>query len=333
MWFSYYVCEKSDGQRYLLLCTSDPSTGSEAIFLIDRRNDYWLIQGNPHFPVKGDDTFQRFHTNTLIDGELVYDKEKDGSQRAKFLVFDCLVIDKKPLMGRTLDKRLAYFQDYFYGPYKALLRKFPQEVPYMPFIVEMKQMQFGYATEMMFKDVLPKLPHGNDGLIFTCRGSAYQFGTDPHILKWKPENENSIDFKLTLEWDAVKPDEIDRAEGVTEPYIDYDAIPTCNLFVGGDGDTDKWFGAMHLEPEEWEALKMRGEPLNGRIAECYMDEKKRWRFMKFRDDKDRGNYHTVVEAVIESIKDRVTADELVGMAKQIKDAYKQRNPPGAPPKQ
>ena len=119
MWFSYYVCEKSDGQRYLLLCTTDPGSGAEAIFLIDRRNDYWLIGGNPHFPVKGDETFQRFHTNTLIDGELVYDKEKDGSQRAKFLVFDCLVIDKKPLMGRTLDKRLAYFQDYFYGPYKA----------------------------------------------------------------------------------------------------------------------------------------------------------------------------------------------------------------------
>lgn len=336
---SYYVCEKSDGQRYLLYCTTDPATQGESIFLIDRRNDYWLVQGNPHFPLKEDPTFQRFHTNTLIDGELVLDREKDGSLRAKFLVFDCLVIDKKPLIARTLDKRLAYFQDYFYGPYKNLLRAFPEEVPYMPFIVEMKQMQFGYATEMMFKDVLPKLPHGNDGLIFTCRGSAYQYGTDPHILKWKPENENSIDFKLTLEFPIVKLDEQDRAEGVSEPWADYDAIPICNLDVGGDNDSDEWFGTMHLEPEEWEALKKRGEPLDQRIVECYMDEQKRWRFMKFRDDKDKGNYHTVVKGVIESIRDRVTADELMANAKAIKDEWKKRqaadaakSKAGAPPK-
>lgn len=194
----------------------------------------------------------------------------------------------------------------------------------MPFIVEMKQMQLGYATEMMFKDVLPNLPHGNDGLIFTCRGSPYQYGTDPHILKWKPENENSIDFKLTLDFPLRKPDAQDKMEGIEESWVDYDAKPNCTLDVGGEDDTDEWFGEMYLEDDEWEALKARGEPLNKRIVECYMDEKKRWRFMKFRDDKDRGNYHTVVKGVIESIRDRVTADELIANAKGIKDEWKKR---------
>jgi mRNA guanylyltransferase len=39
-------------------------------------------------------------------------------------------------------------------------------------------MEVSYGVEMMFRDVLPNLPHGNDGLIFTCRTSQYKFGTD-----------------------------------------------------------------------------------------------------------------------------------------------------------
>ena len=39
-------------------------------------------------------------------------------------------------------------------------------------------MELSYAIEKMFNEVLPSLKHGNDGLIFTCRNSAYRFGTD-----------------------------------------------------------------------------------------------------------------------------------------------------------
>lgn len=47
--------------------------------------------------------------------------------------------------------------------------------------VEFKKMEFSYAIQMMFQDVLPNLPHGNDGLIFTCRTSPYKFGTDQNM--------------------------------------------------------------------------------------------------------------------------------------------------------
>jgi mRNA guanylyltransferase len=329
---SYYVCEKSDGQRYLLFCTSDPETGAEAHFLIDRRNDYWFTPGL-HFPIKDDPKFQSFHLNTLIDGELVLDRLPNGSVRAKYLVFDCLILDRKSLMTRTLDKRLAYFKDWMFEPYQELLRRFPEEVQYMPFVVELKPMQFPYAMEMMFRQVLPSLPHGNDGLIFTCRSTDYKHGTDPHILKWKPENENSVDFRTALEFERVQPDARDRAEGVTEPWIDYDAVPTVNLMVwAGDREGDRWYGTMHLEPEEWEGLKALGEPLDERVVECYMDERKRWRYMRFRDDKDKANHISTVESVIESIRDRVTEKELIGSAKRIRDEWKRRagQPPGPP---
>lgn len=322
---SYYVCEKSDGMRYLLYLTSN-ERGEEIHYLIDRRNDYWYMapeQGTLHFPIPGDE--MGHHINTVVDGELVMDNI-GGKLQPRFLVFDCMVIDGNTLMNRTLDKRLAYFKERIFTPYRSLLEKYPSEIQFMHFLVSMKSTQFAYGMEMMFRQILPNLPHGNDGLIFTCRMTDYKPGTDPHILKWKPEHENSIDFRLTLDFPQVQPDEQDIAEGITQPYIDYDAQPTCNLHmhVGDDKDHDSWYATLHLEPEEWENMKALQEPLEDRITECYMDAKKRWRFMRWRDDKKDANHFSTVHSVIESITDRVTEKDLIAAAGKIRHEWKLR---------
>ena len=320
---SFYVCEKSDGFRYLLYLTQD-AQGGEIHYLIDRKNDYWFIpKGGLHFPIPRD--VAGFHIDTLIDGELVLDKLADGTTQPKYLVFDCMVLDGNSLMNRTLDKRLAYFKERIFDPYKQLLNAYPEEKQYMHFIVELKSMQFSYAIEMMFRQILPSLPHGNDGLIFTCRMTDYKAGTDPNILKWKPESENSVDFRLCLDFPQIHPDEQDRAEGITEPYYDYDALPICNLHVNvGKGEEDSWYSTMFLEPSEWESLKSLNQPLNDRIVECYMDSRKHWRYMRFRDDKTVANHSSTVESVIESIMDRVTEKDLIAAAKGIRDEWKRR---------
>lgn len=309
--------------RYLLYLTTD-SQHEEIHYLIDRKNDYWYIpKGALHFPVPRD--VQGFHINTLIDGELVFDKLPDGTQQAKYLVFDCMVLDGNSLMNRTLDKRLAYFKERIFDPYKALLDEYPEEKQYMHFIVDLKSFQVSYAVEMMFRQILPSLPHGNDGLIFTCRMTDYHPGTDPNILKWKPEAENSIDFRLQLEFPLVQPDVQDRAEGITEPYEDYDALPVCNLHMyAGDREEDPWYASMYIDESEWSLLKAKKEPLNDRIVECYMDAQKRWRFMRFRDDKTNANHKSTVYSVIESITDRVTERDLIVAAKGIRDEWKRR---------
>jgi mRNA guanylyltransferase len=323
---SYYVCEKSDGIRYLLYFTADEA-GNELHYLIDRKNDYWFIHHrNLHFPIKGDD--QRFHTRTLADGELVMDDGPDGTKVPRFLVFDCLVLDGKDLMARTLDKRLAYFQENVMNPYRDLFRRYPEELPYQAFQMAMKDMQLGYGIEKMFREVLPSLKHGNDGLIFTCRNTAYQFGTDPHILKWKPVHENTIDFRLRLAFPAAEPDDADRADGVVEPYVDYDALPRAELLVyWGDtagGEPYQPFAELHLTEDEWEALKALGDPLQNRIVECAMDESGRWRLYRFRDDKAEANHISTVRSVMDSIRDSVSEQELLDAAPAIKEAWKLR---------
>ena len=319
------MCEKSDGIRYLLYSTVDEE-GGEAHYLIDRKNDYWFITNRSlHFPLENN--LQAFHKETLVDGELVWDSLGDDKQEPRFLVFDCLVMDGNKLMDRTLDKRLAYFKERLYTPYKKLFKEFPDELKFQPFVVEMKPFQLAYGIEMMFKQVLPNLKHGNDGLIFTCRNTPYRHGTDPHILKWKPPEENTIDFRLKLHFSTVEPDEAERREGITEPFVDYDSVPKAELLIfKGDSGLDRYepFADLLITEDEWETLKGLGDPLNDRVIECNQDEQNRWRLLRFRDDKNEANHKSTVTSVLESINDRVSDKDLYRAAGPIRDSWKSR---------
>ncbi|WEW57805.1 Dcp1p-Dcp2p decapping enzyme complex alpha subunit [Emydomyces testavorans] len=323
----YYVCEKTDGIRCLMyFARGEPDSETPEIhYLIDRKNDYRYVPGL-HFPMPDDESFQSFHVDTIVDGELVNDVYEDGTGQLKFYVFDCLVLDGTSLMHRTLDKRLAYFKEKVLKPYNAMYKKFPEEKQHRAFAVEDKSTQFSYGIEMMFRDIIPKVKkiHGNDGLIFTCRSTPYKIGTDEHILKWKPPEENTVDFRMRLEFPVVDPDSEDESEGMTEAYPDYDAIPTCHLFVLYRQNEYQHWGTMYLDEAEWDALKVLQKPLDDTIVECYRDEHARWRFLRFRDDKTDANHISTVEKVLESIEDRVTEDDLIRVAPAIKAAWKKR---------
>lgn len=238
----YYICEKSDGVRCLLYSTHDD--GKELHYLIDRKNDYYWAAGL-HFPVENDPEFTQFHVATLLDGELLYDTYPDGRLVLKYLAFDCLKIDGMNLMERTLDKRLAYFFDKIAEPFRKMCLAHPGDVHLLPFRVEKKQFELAYGIGKMFHETLPKLKHGNDGLIFTCRTTPYRFGTDPNILKWKEAFENTVDFRLSLSIPLAEPDPSDPNR---EPFPDYDAIPTLNLEAKyGEGDY-RPFATLYVSP-------------------------------------------------------------------------------------
>lgn len=272
-----------------------------------------------------------FHKDTIIDGELVIDTLENGTTQVKYLVFDCMYLDNINLMHRSLDKRLAYFTEHVFKPYEDLYKKYPDEVQHLPFIMECKTQLLAYGMQMMFLQELGKLKHGNDGLIFTCRSTEYHPGTDPHILKWKPANENSIDFKLSFDFHMLQPDDVDRAEGINQPYPDYDTNPICNLLAWNGSSPNNpqheefiHYGILSLTDLEWTRLKSLNEPLNDRIVECYMDTNKQWRFMRFRDDKEAPNHISTVTSVIESIRDGVTEQDLIKKAGDIRTEWKRR---------
>src|SRR5271169_2014492 len=166
----------------------------------------------------------------MLDGEIVLDVLEDGTDQLKFLVFDALIVDGKNLMQRNLSNRLGVLHFYIMLIGSTLwswclshTRHMSNNIQWYSrmcllckdrcglsnFRVEDKSMQFAYGIDMMFRDILPRLAHGNDGLIFTSLDGEYICGTDPHMyildnsvtynrLKWKPDDENSIDFRLNL---------------------------------------------------------------------------------------------------------------------------------------
>ncbi|PNS17422.1 hypothetical protein CAC42_7105 [Sphaceloma murrayae] len=335
----YFICEKTDGIRCLMYITfflDEAGQRRESIFLIDRKNDFYYIDNESfHFPLPNG-PLESFHTETLADGELVLDTYPDGHTIRRYMVFDCLALDGQSIMHRTLDKRLGIFRSNVLRPQEELFRKFPDEKQQQPFEVIMKQMEKGYGIEMMLKDVLPKLTHGNDGLVFTCRTTPYQAGTDPNILKWKPPHENTIDFRLQL---GPFP-KLGTANGYVngngsavadDDDVDWDGCPKLLLLVNEGRDKQRHFGDLFVTDDEWTSMKSMNEMLDGRIIECYKDNEGRWRYKRekdgtprFRDDKTEANHISTVESVLESIEDAVSEQDLLRHAPEIRHAWKRR---------
>ncbi|KAK5118398.1 hypothetical protein LTR62_002912 [Meristemomyces frigidus] len=338
----YFMCEKTDGIRCLLFLTQIPGEygPQEAQFLIDRKNDYYFIRppgGDgitltiptpPPKGAKGDFNVGSFHLGTLLDGEIVKQRLKDGTERITYLMFDILALDGENITTSTFDKRLAKLGLNVARPFRKFAAAYPQDVGAFPLQLDLKEMQFPYVVAHMFEHIIPTLPHGNDGLIFTCVDTQYVSGTDPHIVKWKPPQENTIDFKLVLGDFPIIEDE----EG---SYPDWDAQPEMELHVNHGGGAEggyQYFAAMAFTAAEWSACKSLHEILDGRIIECFRDpDTGAWRpklehdgAPRFRDDKTDANHISTVNSVLQSIKDAITEQDLLHEATEIKVCYKKR---------
>jgi mRNA guanylyltransferase len=251
----------------------------------------------------------------------------DGTKKLRYLVFDCVVLDGEPLMGRPLDKRIGRYFEFVDKPLKQFYQRHAEDAKTFAFEVRFKAMDKPYALEEMFNHKLPNLPHGNDGLVFTCKGTTYVSGTDEHILKWKPAHENSIDFKLSLGAFPLTTYE----DGITSE--DFDAKPAFDLLVWQGEGNYTFFANLYITDADWEAMKSLHQQLDGRIIECYKDTQGRWRFKaeadgtpRFRDDKKTANHISTVRKVLESIEDGVTQEELMGAAPMIMRSWKRRHP-------
>ena len=331
----YFMCEKTDGLRCLLfLHWQDNGSGFEpATFLFDRKNNYYNVQPPFRIPYyKNQDAPDQFLFGTILDGELVHDQYPgEPTPRLNYYVFDCLAVDGENVTGKTLDKRLGRLQEWVLKPYNSMLTKtFGQSITpddLKPFALKPKKTYPAYALQEMFNNVLPVLKHGNDGLIFTCRTTRYEFGTDRHILKWKPPHENTIDFKLQLgEFPLIDPQ--DGEDGLIP---DYDALPSpIHLLVQHNQSQYHPFATLTLTPSEWSILKALNQRLDGRIIECYRSPSGHWKYKteadgspRWRDDKKDANHISTVNSVLASIEAPVTELDLLANEENIKrEVYK-----------
>ena len=347
----YYVCEKTDGLRLLMLVIVNGVTGEQGCFMIDRENNFYLVNGFrfPKLPSrKKEELLETLQDGTLIDGELVIQTNPVTKiQELRYLMFDCLAINGRSLIQSPTSSRLAHLGKEFFKPYYDLRSFYPDRCTVFPFKLSMKHMDFAYDLVKVAQS-LSKLPHKSDGLIFTPVKMPYQIGTkDSFLLKWKPEQENSVDFKLVLDIPMVEDTSLPRKDP-HRWYYNYDVKPIFNLYVwlgGADvnsrlknfdtpfdaGEMEvleksyKKFGELDISDAKWQELKNLEQPLNGRIVECAKDQETgEWTMLRFRDDKLNGNHASVVQKVLESINDAVSLEDLGDIVPDIKMTWDER---------
>ncbi|GIQ82851.1 hypothetical protein KIPB_004070, partial [Kipferlia bialata] len=209
----FRVCEKTDGTRFLMLFAVVPR-GMEHVrpgptcFLVGREWDIYAIRQLL--------TGRNFPDQTLLDGELVIDvSRRSGRVYPRFYVFDALHYRSSPLVNRDLMKRLQA-AEVIAGVYAKLLQqmdasktggivqpegtsKAQRQRSQAPLIhIVQKAMFKKTLVRGLFDKVIPRLPHRTDGVILTPRMDPYVNGTCFRILKWKPLNQNTVDFQLRV---------------------------------------------------------------------------------------------------------------------------------------
>ncbi|KAG8858514.1 Dcp1p-Dcp2p decapping enzyme complex alpha subunit [Tulasnella sp. 330] len=312
----YWVCEKSDGIRVLLFIMLVPDTNEQEI---DRKNDYRQVDGLyfPHF----DDPRMGLR-DTLLDGELVVDTSALGLETMRLVAFDCIAVDGASIIETSLTSRYDKLQQWVVQPFEKMLRDIPAMGSTLPFEIKVKRMERSYNVELILKEVIPKLEHKHDGLIYTCASSEYVMWADDRLLKWKPPSENSIDFKLELRFPPSKL----HGEG-----LNYYCKPTFVLLQWCGGRKYDFFGTMRITDEEWEQMKETWEKYNNRLVEVtWNSQEKNWKILRFRDDKTDANHMDIVAKILISMADGVEVDELVRGASKVRTAWKLRESKGQP---
>lgn len=218
----YLVCEKTDGERHLLLQTNDK------IYLLDRSNRVLITnlkavarskfhsassrssgsketsEGKKISPTKNAENVQLDDSGAdcLLDGELVVDKYADGREELIFLVFDAMVIFGRDITFYNMVERLQIALKQFVQSsrctYPAISCEGEPRVrrQFRNFQFAMKDF-FDLRDFKQLRNI--KYPHESDGFIFSPVVDKYVPSTSTRLFKWKPPELNTIDFQLRVE--------------------------------------------------------------------------------------------------------------------------------------
>jgi hypothetical protein len=167
----YVVCEKSDGVRHVLV--SCFYGDKKMCVLVNRAFDMTLVPLNlPRSAYQG----------TIFDGELV---EKT------FLVYDAVIVSGSTVKHLCLHKRLETAETVINGILK---------IKSDPVAIKLKKFFNLKHFKQFITEHLPTVTGPIDGLVFTPVNEHVKTGTHETMFKWKPRDNNTIDFQCKR-WD------------------------------------------------------------------------------------------------------------------------------------
>ncbi|GKT27423.1 hypothetical protein ADUPG1_013823 [Aduncisulcus paluster] len=201
----YHICEKTDGVRYLLFSNRlTQSFGKQVVDETTKRR--CILVGRKWDIINIPLNFCGFDVGpgVLFDGELVIDTVKTAKGERKIMsyyVFDCLYFGASTL-HLTLMKRLekAMMLIHHINSFRLDVMKAGPKHKHTKLLsqlqLRMKQYYPKDQLAKLFYSVIPKLPHGNDGVIFTPALDPYKRHTCERLIKWKPMQDNTTDFAI-----------------------------------------------------------------------------------------------------------------------------------------
>lgn len=221
---------------------------------------------------------------------MVIDKD-NGVEYPRYLAYDVIVYDSKDVSKSSFypDRYSIIEKEIMGGRHRAMKEgRLVRERE--PISVRIKQFWELTAAKSLLGDKFAKqLSHEPDGLIFQPAKEPYNPGPASDVLKWKPLNMNSVDFKLKIVTES--------GPGILPRKIGH-------LFVGG---LDRPFGQM---------TSIKGcKEYNNKIIECKY-EKGQWVFMRERTDKTYPNSYNTAQAVCHSIREPVSTEILLDFIEQ-----------------
>jgi len=270
----YMVSWKADGNRYMLYIENEDN-----IFFLTRSLQLWRVFGL-RFPRLNN--LDSHLTDTLLDGEMVTDIF-DGQKIPRFLIYDVICLDGTLVAGQRFDKRLAKIQGVIVEARRKarLAQIIPREGE--PFKIASKGF---FMLEHAKKTWEMPVTHEKDGLIFQPVDKPYEGGTCPFILKWKPPNLNSIDFRVQIREERQ------------------------------NGCLPEWYVFLHVSNHENPVDRFKLDKDNQEYRDYHnkivemVKENRRWKIIRERTDKLTPNSYQTALATWKSIREPVTEEIL-----------------------
>lgn len=304
------------GKRCLLLLSKQDNCGTfeEAQYLIDRKNSYHRMTRLVRVPRSRGIVCElnNWHHETLLDGELVEDRDSSGRKRLIYMVFDCLLINGTNLTNFGFQTRYRHLVVDVFGPYNEFAKARPSTSLLQPFFMRLKDWKPLSDLSTTFAHIREKKSLASDGIIFIPKNEPYVSGTDNRTIKWKEPTDLTVDFQLQRHRarDGNGESALDSANKKQQDYDLFARYGNCNY---------KFYASLFLEDSTRHALHHAWKNSRSRIIECFFDpEILGWKpklaengTPRFWDDKNHANHISVVQDVEESIRDVIDEHELI----------------------
>ncbi|OQR79899.1 mRNA-capping enzyme-like [Tropilaelaps mercedesae] len=288
----HVVSWKADGTRYMMVIA-----GRDSVYFLDRDNAVFKVDGIV-FPRRKRPN--EHLSRTLLDGEMVIDVHQ-GRNVPRYLIYDIVFFEEfRSIREAPFSVRVQCINREIIGERRNAYEQRLINLDSEPFRVRIKQFYDVTATEKFFGEKFrSQVSHEVDGLIFQPSEKPYKAGQCDYILKWKPPELNTIDFRLKV---VVTKDEASPKE--TKGF----------LYVGGLNHAYGVLGKISKEERK----------LDGKIVECsiqqwidkYNQVKRGWVILRERTDKSFPNGYRTAESVMKSISCPVTKDILFNFIKE-----------------